>query len=152
MEDNKPINIPRSLEIENFTYSYKDKLINSFYSYICKHRTIYKITIKVSNSEKKKYLGNKSTKFEYLITSKEKIHTCLNYMKEAKITKNKEIKNNLIKSLILANLEKPLVFHVENLKNNNIYLTNNQINWSLQKIREEKYPSNDKYLLNISDI
>ena len=31
-------------------------------------------------------------------------------------------------------------------------MTNNQIKWVLQKLREEKFPSNEKYLQNISDI
>ena len=41
--------------------------------------------------------------------------------------------------------KKPLAFYIENLKNKNIYLRNNQIKWSPQKICEEWYPTNYKY-------
>ena len=33
MADNKPIDIPRSLELGNYTYSYKNILINNYFSY-----------------------------------------------------------------------------------------------------------------------
>ena len=42
--------------------------------------------------------------------------------------------------------------HIENFKNNNILLKKNQIKYLLQKYREEKFPSNDKYLIDISKI
>ena len=43
-------------------------------------------------------------------------------------------------------------FHIDNLKNNNIILKRNQIKYLLQKYREIKFPSDEKYLKNISDI
>ena len=54
--------------------------------------------------------------------------------------------------MILSNIEKPLSFHKNNLQNNKIYLYTNQIKWILQKLREEKYPSDSKYIKDISKI
>lgn len=57
-----------------------------------------------------------------------------------------------MKSLILSNIEKPFSFHQNNLKTNNIFMTTNQLKWALQKIRHEKFPSNEKFLSNIANI
>ena len=46
--------------------------------------------------------------------------------------------------MIISNLEKPLTLHKNNLQNNNIYLYANQIKLMQQKLKEEKYPSNNK--------
>ena len=78
MAESNNVKIPRSLEIGEYIYSYKDKLINNFYSYRCKHRTICKITIKIELSEIKKYLENKKNNIIYTITSAEKNHVCKN--------------------------------------------------------------------------
>ena len=58
----------------------------------------------------------------------------------------------MAKALILASINKPLSFHLNNLKNNNITLTKNQTKKILQKIREDIYPSNDIFLKDISQI
>ena len=51
--------------------------------------------------------------------------------------------------MILQNLNKPLTFHLNNLRNNNIVLKNNIIKNLLQKLREETYPIDNEYLNNI---
>ena len=43
-------------------------------------------------------------------------------------------------------------FHVQNLKNNRIYLTKNQVKWLLQKLREESFTNDDAFMKNISNI
>ena len=58
----------------------------------------------------------------------------------------------LINSLIYTNIEKPLSFHKNNLRTNNIYLKNNQIKWILQRLREGKFPSDNKFLEDIFKI
>ena len=63
-----------------------------------------------------------------------------------------EKKRVLAKSLIIQNLEKDLSFHINNLRNNNIYLKKNSVEWLLQKLREEKYPSDEIFLKDISKI
>ena len=57
-----------------------------------------------------------------------------------------------IKTLIIQNIEKPLKFHAENFKENNIDLNYNQKKWKLQKIREEKFPNDFEFLKDISKI
>ena len=91
-------------------------------------------------------MKNKVINIEYTITSKEKNHICKENIKEDKITKIKDFKNNLLKSIIISNLEKPLSFHI-------IFIwQTTKLNGILQKLHEEKFPSNEKYLQNISDI
>ena len=54
--------------------------------------------------------------------------------------------------MLINNLEKPLKFHIENFKSNNINWSYNKIKWNLQKIREEKFPNDSEYLKDISKI
>ena len=67
---------------------------------------------------------------------------------------NLNVKNykELAKDLIFNNIEKPLNFHIMNLKQNKILLSKNQIKWLLQKIRESNFPNNEKFLQDISKI
>ena len=55
-------------------------------------------------------------------------------MDKEKINNEREL---LIKSLILNNMLKPLKFHIDNLKANNINLTKSQVKWNTQKILEQ---------------
>ena len=145
--------IPRSIELGENKYSYKDNLTKDCYSYRCKFRTTCKITIKIEKSQLKLYIENKSKQIEYTITSKDKNHTCKQNIKiDNNNNKIKKIKNVMVKSLILSNLDKPLSFHVSNLNNNEIFYTKNQIKWILQILSEELYPSNEKFLANMRDI
>ena len=116
--------------------------MNKHFTYRCKHRRACGVVIKIEKEELKKSRENKDIQIQYTITSSIKQHVCLkenkekanienskNELKERKI-KNKE----LIRSLILSNIDKPKSFHKTNLFNNNILLSNNQIKWLLQKI------------------
>ena len=57
-----------------------------------------------------------------------------------------------IKILIINSLEKPLSFHIMNLKSNDIILKKNHIKYLLQKFRENNFPSDSKFLNDISQI
>ena len=52
----------------------------------------------------------------------------------------------------MININEPLNFHINNFKNNNINLKQGQIRNLLYSIREEKYPKDDKFLEDISNI
>ena len=43
-------------------------------------------------------------------------------------------------------MDKPCSFYIQNLRENNLKLSNNQIKWILQKIRQNKYPKNEDFL------
>ena len=73
--DNKFIP-PRSLDINDYTYSFKDELKNNFYSYRYKYRSICGITIKIEENELKNYLLNKGEEIKYEITSGVIEHKC----------------------------------------------------------------------------
>ena len=46
--------IPRTLILGDYTYTYKDELINNFHSYRCKYRASCKVTIKIDINNIKK--------------------------------------------------------------------------------------------------
>ena len=71
-----------------------------------------------------------------------------NFFTQIILKKNKD----LINAIILKNLNNPLSFHTNNLKNNNIVLTTNQIRWILQKLREKEFVSDEIFLKDISKI
>ena len=87
----------------------------------------------------------------FTITSKEHEHSCqVNEENNKPDDKPKQIgKRDIIqlsKALIYNNIEKPLSFHISNLRQNDIDLTVNQIKWQLQKIREDTFPKEDIFL------
>lgn len=101
-------------------------------------------------------MENKSIAIDYTITSTEKKHT---YKKDYisindcnPINEDKKLKSDLVKSLIVCNIEKPFSFYQSNLNTDNIFMTKNQLKWALQKIREENFPTNEKFLSDISNI
>ena len=56
---------------------------------------------------------------------------------------------DIAKNLIKPALNKPLQWHITNLKNNDFILTNNQIKYLLYKYRNEKYPKDNDFLANV---
>ena len=153
---------PRSIEINEYIYSYKDALTNDNFTNRCKNRTKCGIIIKIKKEELLKYTLDKKHIIIYDITSSIKTHKCKNInIKEDKNSENINEENKitniknfqiLIKSLIVENLEKSLSFYIINLKNNNIILKKNQIKYLLQKYREEKYPSDSYFIKDIKKI
>jgi hypothetical protein len=59
-----------------FSYSYKDQLINANYTYWCRHSTFWKVVIQIDKENLIKYI--------YTITSKEKEHSCIKNKQERK--------------------------------------------------------------------
>ena len=90
---------------------------------------------------------------EYQKVSK-KEHTCDINDKSINI---KEVKTSsedytLATDIIKNNLDKTLEWHIQNLQNNKISITRNQIKGILQKLRDLNYPKDDIYLNDISKI
>ena len=87
-------------------------------------------------------------------TDNGKEHNCL------KPTKTEEIKNiktdiqtlELAKDLINQNIDKPVSWHINNFKNNNLIFTKFQIKNLLQEQRQLKYEPDNEFLLNIANI
>ena len=142
---------PRNLELGEYKYSYKDRLTADYYTYRCTHRTKCKVVIKIKKSELIKYKEEQNLDLNYEITSKEKNHTCNNAIIKEKKT-NKTENNSIATALILSNINKPISFHLENFKNNNLYKTKNQVERLLQKIRENNFPLDVDFLKDISKI
>ena len=155
-EEQKKFIPPNSIENKDYIYTYKDELKNNFYTYRCKFRKSCGIVIKIHKDELIKYMENNNIELKYEITSKLKEHKCKdnnNKVEETEKISNKlEDKRILIKSLIIQNLDRDLNFHAQNLSNNNIHIKRNSLKWMLQKIREEKYPTAETFLQDISKI
>lgn len=118
---NEQFILPRSLNIGEYIYVFKDTLKNDTFTYRCKHRTVCKVVIKINKDNLIKYKKNLLDEIVYSFSIKESEHKCKKTNEE--ITKDKiknvaTIKNyrELAKSLIVINLTKPLSFHIENLK------------------------------------
>lgn len=149
--------IPKSIILDNYNYSLKNELIDNFVSYRCKYRTTCKMIIKINKENLRKYLDPENQdKIAYIITSSVKNHNCKNNNNENEKKPLKE-NNDVIKqkelgiNLINNNLTKPLSFHINNFKTNNIHYTNNQIKYLLQKLREKSFP-NDIAFQKITNI
>ena len=163
MEDSKKIFSPRQLTFNNYIYFFKDTITNDYYTYRYKIRSISNVGIKINKENLIKYNENPiNEEIEFFYTSKNQTHKC-NENKgaeknENKIYKSKDIKidikntKELMKSLIFANLDKKLPFHIANIKNNCINIKKNSINNYLQKYRESAYPSDKKFIKDITKI
>ena len=87
----------------------------------------------------KLYNENKGHKIKYTISSSLKDHICNkneekkseeNEIKSQEVANKNYLQNKeFINSLIYSNIKKTLSFHKNNLKANNISLSNNQIKW-----------------------
>ena len=60
--------------------------------------------------------------------------------------------NKIAKQLIINNIDKPLQFHLDNLKNNKINWKKAKVRNLLYKIREEAFPKDEIFLSNINFI
>ena len=145
--------IPKSLTIGVYEYSFKQKKSNKNYAYRCRNRKCGVIISINENNLLKIIKNNIIEDIEYQIVSK-KEHTC---NKNTEIISNKFINTNsdmyqLAPDLIKNNIDKTLEWHEQNLKDNNITITKNQIKTILQKFRDINYPKNDLYLQDISKI
>ena len=149
-------NIPRDLILNSYTYSFKDKLKNRIYTYRCKHRTTCKVIIKIDKYNLKNYNNNLWDTNKYTFVNNIKEHTRQKFNNENKVIEINKDNNNhykeLAKSLILVNINKLLSCHIDNLKKNNINLTNIQIKNLLLKIKENEYTSDEKFLNDITKI
>ena len=122
-EDINPI---KEINIGNYKYKFKDTLKKG-YCYRCVNRANCKLTILIEKAEYKKIMeNNKSENIKYTINSKDEL--------------------NLAKTLIKANIDKTPIFHINNLRNNNINWSNNKIRNLVYRVQEEEYPSNKIFI------
>ena len=139
--------------LENYKLTYKQKLSNSNYSYLCKNRRICSYTITISEEVLKSIMHKKHNfKINYKISSTQKTHICSQDNNE-EILENISIINSstttlrdLAKKLMVINLEKTFNWHKTNLQKNKILLSNNQIKYLLQQLREVKFPNDITFL------
>ena len=149
----KEKDIPKSIILDNFTYSFKEKKKNQEYAYRCKNRKCG-VIISINEVNLLKIINNiPNSNLEYTKVSK-KDHSCdkgniiTNTNNAKSIKETKDLASNIIRQ----NIEKSLYWHIKNLKDNNINLSYIQIKNLLQQLREECYPNNEDFLIDISKI
>ena len=145
--------LPKYLTLGEYTYTFKAKKVNYNYAYRCKNRKCG-VIININEENIVKILKKeKNTKIEYQkVSSKE--HSCDKNDKSINI---KDVNTSsedyaLASDIIKNNLDKSLEWHIQNLQNNRIILTRNQIKGILQKFRDVNFPKDDIYLNDLSKI
>ena len=124
MQNSDNDDIPKSIQISNFNYSFKEKRANNRYVYRCRTRKCgFLILLDKDNLEKiinKK--ENESIEFTKL---SKKEHTCRENKVSIPINEIMTVNENikLAEDLIRKNLEKPEDWHYQNLINNNCQLS-----------------------------
>jgi len=134
---------PNEIIIDNHKLTYKQKLSKDNYSYRCKQRKHYSLTITISREDLDKLLKKDTkTKIKYKISSGQKTHTC-NQDNNEEISENASLFKSsyltlpeLSIKLMFLNLEKAFSCHKANLEKNKILLSDNQIKYLLQILRE----------------
>ena len=153
------LGIPNRLLIDGFRYSFKDVLKNNRFSYKCRARHCgVLMNIERKELDKMKLTGHIVIHY---ILSKE--HTCIikkneDEYKPSNILQKEENKMreketfDKEKSTVLYNIDKPLIWHVYNMKELNFDMSNEKIRNILQYQREKKFPYDNQFLYNMENI
>ena len=148
------IEIPKYLTINDIKYSFKSALANDRFSYRCYHRKC-KVLITIDKTNIIKILkNNNDNNLEIQYKTNDQKHICQDVIKTEKVNniKTETESIELAKQFINQSLEKPLNWHLSNLKENGIILSKFQVKNILQKLREYKYPKDNEFLTDISKI
>ena len=145
--------IPKSIKIGNFQYSFKQRLANNNFSYRCKSRKCG-VLITIDADNLRKIINNSSIgELEFKTVSK-KEHICdkpTNKIELSSVQTDTEMMI-LAEQLVKQNLDKSLSWHYNNLIKNQINISKNQVKRILENQREINYRKDDAYLLDISKI
>ena len=153
MTEIKDEEIPKSITIGKYQYSFKQRKANNNFSYRCKTRKCG-IIISIDSVNLKKIINNNSIgELEYKIVSK-KEHTCDKATNKTELSNVQTVSEmmNLAEQIIKQNIDKSLLWHYNNLLKNQINISKNQVKRILENQREINYPKDDSYLLDISKI
>jgi len=153
------LGIPNRLLIEGYRYSFKDVLKNNRFSYKCRARHCG-VLMNIERKELDKLKLNGHNEIHYILS---KEHTCIikkdenenrpsNILqKEENRVREKEAFNRE-KSTVLYNIDKPLSWHVNNMKELNFEMSNEKIRNILQYQKEKKFPYDNQFLYNMGNI
>ena len=154
MSELKNEEIPQSIYKDSFSYSYKEtkKMVSIHID--LKYANMEEWIISIDKNNLDKIIKHEpNTKIEYKkVSNKDHICNKNNIIISSNNIQSSNHLNNLVENLIRQNLEKSLLLHNENLKNNNLKISQNQVKKLLQKLREEYYPNDDSFLLDICNI
>ena len=108
--DNHKIFVPpKTIILKNYTYKFKEELVNKNFTYRCQNRSVCGLVIHISKENLEKLSKENTDKIPYVIVGKLKEHQCVKKNEDDTIKKepicNKSNINN-IKILIMNSLEK----------------------------------------------
>ena len=140
-------NYPKYIYIKGHDLNFKSPILkNNTYRYRCKnHQCKYFIKNKEENLHK---ILNNEKEVNYIECNEHENHKEAMKVKISSdnIVTEEEI-NKLAYQLILNNINQPLSFHLDNLKNNKINWKKNKIRNLLYNIRESKFPKDYVFFL-----
>ena len=152
---NENNNIIRGLTIKGYQYKFKDKY-NTGYCYRCINRKDCKLTILIKNEEYIKIKEKKiySDEITYTVNSIQQTHTCI--VKKIETVENNKIMTekeeyNLAILLIKNNIDKKPQYHINKLRENNIFWKRNKIIRLVYTLQEEIFPVDKNFMNQIQN-
>ena len=144
------INYSNYINIKGYELNFKSPILkNNIYRYRCKNLK-FKYFVKIDGTNLKKLL-NKDKDITFMEFNQHE-----NHKDEMKIQTNTDIiltvddLNKFAKQIIINNINKPLQFHLDNLKNNKINWKKGKVRNLLYKIHEETFQKDEIFLSNIN--
>ena len=109
--DNHKIFVPpKTIILKNYTYKFKEELVNQNFTYRCQNRSVCGLVIHISKENLEKLSKENTDEIPYVIVGKLKEHQCDKKKNEDNTIKKEPICNksniNYIKILIMNSLEK----------------------------------------------
>ena len=147
------INFPKYIYIKGYQLNYKSPpLKGNIHRYRCRNRSC-KYFIKIDSTNLKKIINNDKDNISYTEINQHENHkeNIIIKMENGNAITEEGI-NKLARQLITLNLNEPLDFHLANFKNNSINWKKGKIRKLLYSIREEKYPKDQIFMQDISNI
>ena len=143
------LGVPPAIIIDNHQYTFKELLKNGKLAYRCRTYSCG-VGLTVTRGEMEKFMNNSSIRINYDLNRQ---HTCSGVI--YKRIDIEEVTTDYFekgKSLILAALDKPLSWHINNLNEYNILLTPEQIKDILYREYDKKYVNESECLSNITKV
>ena len=146
--------VPNKLIIDGYYYNFKDSLKNNRFSYRCRcKKCATHLTIEKNELDKILYGG--SNEITYYLNRE---HICGDGNENTNNTSKKIVKltdRDIYlkgKQTVLNSVNKPLYWHVKNIKDSGFNLSVEQILNILRYEREKKFPYDNQFLYNINSI
>ena len=138
--------------IDGYAYAFKKEIQNNRISLRCQFRTKCAALATVNKNDLLQKLEGKIESFSYSLNKEYKCNGIYEIKKNAVEVNTKANLIAAAKTIIIQNKEKTLGWHISNLKNLNIILSDNKVKRLVYDIKEAHFPKDEDFLKNISQI